>query len=292
MNLNNPFTIVIPVYNEEDNLFDALTSLKNFLDKKGFKYEIVCVDDKSADKSGEILDNFEGIAVVHHHKNRGYGGALKSGIKNAKYDTIVIMDSDGQHSPEDLPKLLSAYDGEESMAIGQRKIYQTKASRVLGKILLHKIANFIFKEDILDINSGFRVFSKKIASKYVHLCSERFSFSTSITIAYISENLHIINVPIEIQKRAGGQSRVNFKTGFRTILKILELGMIFKPLRVILPISMLFAIVGLASFSVDLYNMNLTNTTVFLISNSVILFISALLAEQIKNIRMEIVRRD
>jgi len=287
-----PFTIVMPVYNEEESLVDALKELKRFLDDRSFTYEILCVDDKSTDKSAEILDNFEGITVVHHRKNRGYGGALKTGIINAKYDTIIIMDSDGQHNPQDIPKLLSAYDSQETMVIGQRKIYQTKANRVLGKILLHKLANFIFKEDILDINSGFRVFSKRIASRYLHLCSERFSFSTSITLSYISENLNIVYVPIEVQKRAGGVSRVSFKTGFRTILKILELGMVFKPLRVILPISLAFAFLGTLSFLRDLVYVNLTSTTIFLYSNAIILFISALLAEQINNIRMEIIRRD
>lgn len=283
------FTIVMPVYNEEESLLDALFGLKQFLDDQGFVYEILCVNDKSTDKSAEILDNFQDITVIHHRKNRGYGGALKTGIKNAKYDTIIIMDSDGQHSPSDIPKLLSAYDGQESMVIGQRKIYQTKVNRILGKILLHKIANFIFKEDILDINSGFRVFSKRIASRYLHLCSERFSFSTSITIAYISENLNIIYVPIEVQKRAGGVSRVNFKTGFRTILKILELGMVFKPLRVVLPFSMFFGGLGILSFLEDLYHLNITDTTVFLLSNATMLFVFALLAEQINNIKMEII---
>jgi len=285
------FTIVMPVYNEEESLSDALFGLKQFLNDQGFVYEILCVDDKSTDKSIEILDNFKDITVIHHRKNRGYGGALKTGIKNAKYDTIIIMDSDGQHSPSDIPKLLLAYEGQESMVIGQRKIYQTKVNRILGKILLHKIANFIFKEDILDINSGFRVFSKKMASRYLHLCSERFSFSTSITISYISENLNIIYVPIEVQKRAGGVSRVSFKTGFRTILKILELGMVFKPLRVILPVSFLFAVIGTFSFMKDLIYVDLTSTTIFLYSSAIILFISALLAEQINNIRMEIIRR-
>jgi len=292
MSHDKPFSVVMPVYNEEDSIEQALKKLKDFLDKEDFEYEIVCVDDKSTDKSPEILDNFEGIKVIHHRKNRGYGGALKTGIKNAIFDTIVIMDSDGQHKPEEIPKLLEAYDSPETMVIGRRKIYQTKASRILGKILLHKIANFIFKEDISDINSGFRVFSKKTASKYLHLCSERFSFTTSITIAYISENLNIVYIPIEVQKRAGGESQVSFKTGFRTILKILELGMIFKPLRVVLPLSMLFAFFGTLSFAVDLWNVNLTNTTVFLYSNAVILFISALLAEQIKNIRMEIINHE
>ncbi len=291
MSHNRAFTIVMPVYNEEETLKEAILNLQDFLDKEGFEYEILCVDDKSTDKSLEILNSIENITVVKHRKNRGYGGALKSGIKNAKYDTIIIMDSDGQHDPKDIPKLLEAYDGEETMVIGQRKIYQTKISRILGKVLIHKIANFIFKEEIPDINSGFRVFSKKIASRYVHLCSERFSFSTSITLSYISENLNIVYVPIEVKKRAGGESQVKFKTGFRTILKILELGMIFKPLRVILPISMLFGLFGFISFLTDLRDMNLTNTTVFLFSNAVILFISALLAEQIKNIRMEIIRR-
>ncbi len=291
MNLKNFFTIVIPVYNEEESILDALTKLKLFLDKHELHYEILCVDDKSTDKSGEILDNFGNIRVFHHKKNRGYGGALKTGIKNAKYETIVIMDSDGQHKPEDLLKLLSAYEGKESMVVGQRKIYQTKFSRILGKILLHKIANFIFKEDITDINSGFRVFDKKEAGRFLHLCSERFSFTTSITISYISNGYDIIYIPINVQKRTGGESRVSFKTGFRTILKILELGVVFKPLRVILPVSMLFMMVGTISFLHDLYIMNLSSTTIFLYSNAVIMFVFALLAEQISNIRMEVIRR-
>ena len=292
MTKENPFTVVIPVYNEEETVIQALTNLQHFLNEHQYTYEILCVDDKSTDKSGELLDNFQGITVVHHRKNRGYGGALKTGIKNAKYDTIVIMDSDGQHRAEDLPKLLEAYDDEECMVIGQRKIYHTKANRILGKIVLHKLANFIFKEDILDINSGFRVFSKKTASKYLHLCSERFSFTTSITLSYIADNLYIKYVPIKVQKRGGGESRVNFKTGFRTILKILELGMIFKPLRVILPISFAFILLGTLSFLRDLITVNLTSTTIFLYSNAIILFISALLADQINNVRMEIIHRD
>ncbi len=287
----NPFTIVIPVYNEEESIQNTLKNLQNFLNSKEFVFEIVCVNDKSTDNSGKILDKFSSIKVIHHKKNRGYGGALKTGILNAKYDTVVIMDSDGQHLPEDLPKLLDAYDNKNTMVIGKRKIYQTKASRVLGKVLLHKIANFIFKEDIPDINSGFRVFSKKEASKFLHLCSEKFSFTTSITVAYISSKYDLVYISINVQKRAGGESRVNFKTGFRTILKILELGMVFKPLRVVLPISLIFAIAGTISFSFDLYNMNLTSTTIFLYSNTVIMFIFSLLAEQISNIRMEIIRR-
>ncbi len=290
--MHNNFSIVIPVYNEEDSIEEALKRLQNYLSSKKYNYEIICIDDKSTDNSGNILNNFKGIRVIHHKKNRGYGGALKTGIKNAKYDTIVIMDSDGQHKPEDIPKLLEAYDGFGTMVIGERKIYQTKASRILGKILLHKIANFIFKEDIPDINSGFRVFSKKTASKYLHLCSERFSFTTSITIAYISNKYDLIYIPIDVQKRAGGASQVSFKTGFRTILKILELGMVFKPLRVVLPLSFVFAILGTFSFLHDLYYVNLTSTTIFLYSNAIIMFVFSLLAEQINNIRMEIINRD
>ena len=289
---NNPFTIVMPVYNEEETLVQALTNLQNFLNEHEYVYELLCVDDKSTDNSGKLLDDFQGITVVHHRKNRGYGGALKTGIKQARYDTIVIMDSDGQHRAEDLPKLLEAYEGKEFMVIGQRKVYHTKANRILGKIILHKLANFIFKEDILDINSGFRVFSKETASKYLHLCSERFSFTTSITLSYIADNLYIKYVPIKVKKRGGGVSRVNFKTGFRTILKILELGMIFKPLRVILPVSFVFAILGTLSFIRDIITVNLTSTTIFLYSNAIILFVSALLADQINNIRMEIIHRD
>ncbi len=269
-----------------------MEDLKSFLNSKEYEYEILCVNDCSKDESGKVLESMDGITVIHHEINRGYGASLKTGIKNAKYDTIVIMDADGQHNPKEIPMLLESYEDKRSMVIGKRKVYQTKKRRILGKILLHKIINFIFKDDIPDINSGFRVFDKDTAKRFFFQCSDRFSFTTSITIAYLANGYKLIYIPIEVRKRAAGNSGVSFKVGFRVLLKILELGMVYKPLRVILPLSMIFAFFGLISLGYNIYRFNITDTTVFLFSNSVILFVFALLAEQINNIRMQMFDHD
>ncbi len=283
-----PFSVVIPVYNEAQSIKSVLENLKNFLNSKEYEWEIVCVDDKSSDDSGKILDSIDDIKVIHHRKNRGYGGALKTGIKNAKYDIIVIMDSDGQHSPKDIPKLLNYLGKDFDMVVGSRSITNTNKSRILGKVVLHKLATYLIRDEIPDINSGFRAFYKKEAEKYLHLCSERFSFTTSITLAYLQDNKFIKYIPIEVKLRETGESQVDYKSGLRTMLKIIQMVMIFNPLRVILPIVFFFAVLFGISFINDLIHTNLTDSTVFLGTTTILVFMFALLSDQISTIRKEL----
>jgi len=282
------FSIVIPVYNEEKMIRSVLENLKKELDGFGWegRYEIVCVNDASRDHSGKILRDINFIRLVEHKINKGYGAALKSGIRAAQYDTIIIKDSDGQHLAEDIPKLLEQYE-EGGMVVGARGITQTQSRRILGKIVLHKLANYLFHYDIKDLNSGFRVFKRQDAMLYFHVCSDRFSFTTSQTLAYISDEKPIAYVPINIQMRTEGKSMVNAKAGFRAILKVLQMGMIFKPLRVILPFVFLFGFLTMISLMRDLIEFNMTDTTLALFIATVVIFTLALLSDQISTVRRE-----
>jgi glycosyltransferase involved in cell wall biosynthesis len=280
-------SIIIPVYNESESIKEVLIDLKSFLSTTNIEYEIICVNDCSTDNSLEILKSIDFIKLIEHKINRGYGSALKSGIKSANNEIILIMDSDGQHRVEDIPRILKPLKDGYDMSVGSRKITNTKKGRVLGKVFIHKFANYIIKNDIPDINSGFRCFYRDEAKKYLHMCSERFSFTTSITMAYIQDYKDIKYIPIEVNNRVTGESAVNYRSGFRTILKIIQIVMIFNPLRVLLPLVALFVMLSGISFTYDLIHSNLADTTVLLIITSILIFIFALVSDELSSIRRE-----
>jgi glycosyltransferase involved in cell wall biosynthesis len=281
-------SIVIPVYNESEAIKGVLINLKYFLDTKDdIKYEIICINDCSTDNSLEILNQIDFIKVVSHKVNRGYGAALKSGINNAKNEIILIMDSDGQHKVEDIPKLLEPLRDGYDMSVGSRNVTNTKKSRVLGKVVIHQLANYLMQSKIPDINSGFRCFYKDEAKKYLHLCSERFSFTTSITMAYLQEHKDIKYTPIEVYNRTTGESQVNYKSGLRTMLKIIQIVMVFNPLRVLIPMVIFFLSLTGLSLGFDIYRMNLADTTVLLSITTVLVFIFSLIADQLSTLRRE-----
>lgn len=285
-------SIVIPIYNESETIKSVLVELKNFLDKQSdIEYEIICVNDCSTDNSLEILNSIDFIRVISHKINRGYGAALKTGINNAKNETVLIMDSDGQHKPEDIPRILKPLKEGYNMVVGSRKITNTKKSRILGKILLHKVASYLIRYKIPDINSGFRCFYKSEAKQYLHLCSDRFSFTTSITLAYLQDGKDVKYVPIEVRERAGGESQVKLKSGLRTLLKIIQIVMVFNPLRVLLPLVFLFMFLTGVSLIHDILKENLTDTTTLLATTTLLLFVFALISDQLSAIRQELCKK-
>lgn len=286
--VNISFSVVIPVYNEAKSIKKVLEELYAYLKSYSLESEIICVNDCSTDNSLDILRTIGFINLVEHKHNKGYGAALKTGIRAAAYDYILIMDSDGQHSPENIIPLIEKIKEGYDMAVGARSLSNTHKSRIAGKYLIHKLANHIANYDIPDINSGFRMFKKQDAIKYFHLCSNRFSFTTSITLAYLSDEKEIAYVPITVKLRTTGKSSVNMKAGLRTMLKILQIGMVFNPLRVVLPIALIFAFLSIIKIVRDVMSMNMSGTSVILFTTTIILCVFALISDQISHIRREI----
>lgn len=285
---NFSFSIVIPVYNEGKSVKSVLINLKNHLDTYSMNYEIIAVNDCSTDDSLEVLKSIGFITLVEHKHNKGYGAALKSGIKKATNEYILIMDSDGQHSPEDIAVLIDKMQDGYDMAVGARALTNTHKSRIAGKYVIHKLANYIAKFEIPDINSGFRMFKKDDAQHYFHLCSNRFSFTTSLTMAYLSDEKDIAYIPIEVKLRETGKSSVNAKAGLRTLLKVLQIGMIFNPLRVLLPVAMFFGILALLKIARDAVMLNISGSSIILFTTAITLFVFALMSDQISQIRKEL----
>ncbi len=227
-------SVVIPAYNEEDGIVktieDCQTVLKTWRD---IPYEIIVVDDASKDRT-VVLAEEVGARIIKHPANAGYGRSLKDGIYNAKYDTIVITDADSTYPVQDIPKLLEKYEKGFDMVVGARKgkNYRQSTYKFLLRKFLKKIVEWSTEKEIEDINSGFRVFSREKSLQFdAHLC-ETFSFTTSITLAYMMNNLFVAYVPTDYYARVGSSHVRLFKDSLRTITYILKQILYFNPLKI------------------------------------------------------------
>jgi len=283
-------SIIVPAYNVKDNIVELLSKLKDYVSgEKKNSYEVIVIDDGSTDGTSEILDGFEGIKVFHHTYNQGYGAALKTGFKNAFGNIVITMDSDGQHLPEDIPKLMEQI-GNFDMVVGKRdKIVHSPWWRMPGKWFIEWLANYLVKKRIPDLNSGFRAVWKDSAMKYLHLCPSGFSFSTTITLVFFNRGYTIKYVPIATSKRSvSSRSTVSPLTGFETILLILRIMTLFAPLRVFLPISFVTLVIGLLwGGRYIAMKKGVSVGSLLLVVTGVLVFFFGLLADQIAELRKE-----
>ncbi|MHA1267592.1 MAG: glycosyltransferase family 2 protein [Candidatus Helarchaeota archaeon] len=209
-------SIILPVFNEEENLEVILNQLEYLITKVSFiKFEIIAIDDGSTDKSPQILQNHN-IRVIHHLTQRGYGAALKTGIKNSNYNYITILDADRTYPPLELLKLLRIHDAD--LIIGERRNYFSLIRHIFNK-LLAVLASFLFGKWITDLNSGMRLFNKNCL-KELNFPSwpDGFSFSTTMTLSMLLHNYSIKTVPISCESRYGSSKARSSQLGL-TILK-------------------------------------------------------------------------
>jgi len=180
------FSIIIPVCNEEKILGEVLDGVKRTVDVNNYEAEIIVVDDGSKDRTSEIAKS-RGALLLRHEKNYGYGKALKTGIRASENDIIVILDGDGSYPVDEIPALLKDID-EYEMVIGARIKKDVKMSflRKIPKFILTRLAEYLVMETIPDINSGLRVFRKSMYKKYVNILPKGFSFTLTLTLAFIS----------------------------------------------------------------------------------------------------------
>jgi len=277
-------TIVVPAYNEEKAVGGFIAKLKAI---KG-NYEIIFVDDGSCDNTAGLIED-NGFRVIRHPYNKGYGAALKTGIRNANSDIIIIMDSDGQHNPEEIDKLMSKID-KYDMVVGARTTQShTLLFRKPLKKLLTWIANYLAETKIPDLNSGFRAIKIKTLKKFLHILPNGFSFSTTITLAMFKGGYDVCYVPITTQERVGRKSNVGFiKDGSRTLLIIVRSIALFDPLRFFAPISVFLFVFGLffTIYGIFVYGRAPLIGALSILS-SIIIFFFGILADQISILRRE-----
>lgn len=277
-------SIVIPAFNEATNLPRLLGTIQAL---KLSQLEIIVVDDGSTDRSAEVAVN-AGANVVRHPYNIGNGAAVKSGIRAAKGTMIVLMDGDGQHKPEDIPKLL-AEAANYHMVVGARaKGSKLRFHRYAANLIYNLLASYVTRFKVQDLTSGFRVLSRRDALRFIDLLPNTFSYPTTLTLAFLRSGLTVKYVPIQSLYRAG-QSKISLITdGIRFLLIISKIATLFSPFRVFLPVSIVFFLAGTANYAYTyLTEHRFTNMSALMFTAAVIVFMLGLISEQIALLRME-----
>jgi len=162
--MKNKFSIIIPIYNEEESISKIVADIKHYLPKKEHNYEIVAVNDGSTDQSQQILEKIDNIKIIRRPENKGYGSSIKAGISQSGGEYIIIIDADGTYPVEAMPELLKHakdYDMVSGLRQGKNLDQRWFYSQRIGKFFLKKIAGYVTKTKIPDINCGLRVFKKK-----------------------------------------------------------------------------------------------------------------------------------
>ncbi len=279
-------SIVIPAFNEDRGLPRVLAALEDWRQRG---VEIIVVDDGSTAGTRAAAES-AGVRVIHHRSNKGYGASLKSGIRAARGDVIITMDSDGQHNPADIQRLLDELV-DADMVVGMRgKGSHTPSLRKPGKWVLAKVANYLAETNIPDLNSGFRAIRCQTVKRFLHILPNGFSFSTTLTLALFKEGYNVAYVPITAAPRTGKSTVKPLRDGFNTILLIMRTVALFDPLKVFLPASVLLLLIGILYWILDsvyLGRPNIPSGAVILFVSAVVVFMFGILADQVSAIRRE-----
>lgn len=277
------FSLVLPVYNEEGAIASTLDELQKILRSAGCDYEIITVNDGSSDRTGEILRDRHDIRLIEHPRNRGYGAALKTGIRHARYPIIAITDADGTYPNERIPQLVSL-TAQADMVVGARigANVQYSTIRKIPKWFLVRFAEWVVQSPIPDLNSGLRVFRKSVVERFIKILPDTFSFTTTITIAMLTNNYIVHYEPIDYRYRVGKSKIKPIRDTLRFVQLILRTGVYFAPLRVFLPIATVFFCGCMFTLIQDIFvREDLTERTLILFIAATQTAMFALLADMI-----------
>lgn len=280
-------SIVIPAYNEEKGIVDTLRRCLA-LKEKFSQIEVIVVDDGSSDQTYSKIKEWD-VKVIKHPHNIGYGRSLKDGITQASFDCVVITDADGTYPIESIPELVNCYNHEGfDMVVGKRvgDHYNPSIGKKWLRIFLKFIVEFTTGRKIPDINSGLRVFSKKTILPYLSTLCDTFSFTTSLTLAYMLTGKFVCYRNIHYETRMGQTKVKLFKDSLRTLQYIVEAVVYYNPIKIYILCS---AFLLLSAFIMFCITYVLKLQVLFLLGTgfvlcAVMMFGFGLIATQIKKI--------
>ena len=278
-------SIVIPAFNEEAAVGAEVRNVRKTLQQAGIEHEIIVVDDGSQDRTAEEAVR-AGARVLKSLMNRGYGASLKTGITAAKYDMICITDADGTYPADQIPALLEQLRTAD-MVVGARvgQNVNIPLVRKPAKLMLGWLAERIAGRKIPDLNSGLRAFRRELAMQYFSVLSNKFSFTTTITLSMLCSNLRVIYTPIHYAKRVG-QSSMRPTAFFTFILLVLRIIVFFQPLRVFMPLGGILFALGMAKALYDITKMNLSESAIFGILAALVVWSLGLVADMISRLHL------
>jgi len=281
--LDKAVSVIIPAYNEGAHVAEGIEALERAMEATGWRFEILVVDDGSTDETAERAAA-AGARVLRRPRNRGYGAALKLGIRSSQYDWILITDADGTYPVDSVPDLLAEAESNE-MVVGARtgSVVKVPLVRRPAKWFLRRLASYLAGRRLPDLNSGLRLMRKPLVERYEHLLPDGFSFTTTITLASACNGHAVTYVPINYHARLG-QSKIRARHAYDFLLLILRTIVFFNPLKVFIPLGGILALAGMAKLIYDIVRGNLSESAVLGLLGALLIWSVGLLADQ--NARM------
>ncbi len=274
-------SIILPAKNEAGGLGKTLPALKKLYPAA----EIIVVDDGSTDDTASIAHN-GGARVVSHPYSKGNGAAIKSGVRAATGEILVFMDADGQHKPEDVARLLARLNEGYDMVVGARsRASQAGAHRAAANGLYNRLASWMVEQQVEDLTSGFRAVKAGLFRQFLYMLPNGFSYPTTITMSFFRAGYSVVYEPIIAPERIGKSHIRLGRDGIRFFLIIFKIGTLYSPLKLFLPISMLFFGTGLSYYLYTFISHGrFTNMSALLFITSVLVFLIGLISEQISTL--------
>ncbi len=269
-------TVVIPALNEEDAIGEVVARV---LARGGWR-EVLVVDDGSTDATALRAEK-AGARVVRHPYNKGNGAAVKTGIREARGEVVLLMDADGQHDPDDVARVIAGV-GVNDMVIGARAARDQSATRALGNAVFRGLASWLTGRPIPDLTSGFRAVRRDRMMEILHLLPNGFSYPTTSCLAFLKAGHNVAFVPVVARRRVGTSKIRPLRDGTWFLLIIFKIVTLYSPLKVFFPISAVSFLLGLAY---GLWNVavhgKIPMGSALLIQLAVVVFLFGLISEQI-----------
>ncbi len=276
-------SIILPARNEASALQSLLPRIQSLIPDA----EILVVDDGSVDTTSQVSIAL-GVKVIRHPYSMGNGAAIKAGARNARGDILVFMDADGQHDPDDIPRLLKKFQEGYKMVVGARHpSSQANWWRRFANHFFNRFASLMTGFKIEDLTSGFRVADASCFRKFLYLLPNKFSYPTTSTMAFFRAGFPVTYVPIHAALRAkNSRSHIRpLQDGIRFFVIILKIGALFSPMRLFLPVSTLTFATGLGYYGYTYWMWHkLTNMSVVLLLGSLFVFLMGIISEQVSSL--------
>lgn len=271
-------SVILPAKNESAAISQTIAQIQQLQRA----HEIIVVNDGSTDNTKEIAEQ-SGATVITHPYSKGNGAAIKTGARAATGDIIVFMDADGQHDPQDIPKLLEKINQGYDLVVGARqKGSQASVGRGVANALYNNLATYMTEQKVEDLTSGFRAVRAEKFREFIYLLPNGFSYPTTSTMAFFRAGYSVTYIPIHAAKRIGKSHIQPLKDGVRFFLIIFKIATLFSPLKMFLPIAVLLFMMGTGWYGYTLWDAGrFTNMSALLYTGSVMIFLMGLISEQI-----------
>lgn len=271
-------SVVLPAKNESGAIGETIKAiyLLKIVD------EVLVINDGSTDSTKQVAEQ-AGAKVITHPYSKGNGAAIKTGARESLGDVIIFMDADGQHDPQDIPRLIQKIEEGYDLVVGARqKGSQASLGRGVANTLYNNLASYMTEQKVEDLTSGFRAVRANKFREFLYLLPNGFSYPTTSTMAFFRAGYSVSYVPIHAAKRIGKSHIQPLKDGVRFFLIIFKIATLFSPLKMFLPIAVMLFLMATGWYGYTLYEFHrFTNMSALLYTGSVMIFLMGLISEQI-----------